>query len=212
MLNRRAFSDVLADAPRNNKLKEDARQIEFVRIGQALKLEAIVRGDAPTSLATAGGVGTIFKRAPWEANCFYPVFPNYQIVCGDSWNDNKLLVSTEEGVYVVEDGNSHRQIFDHTMVARQINAVEAHGILLMRIGGPSSRDSKHLIYVFRLSELEKSTSQGCACKNQGADSEKVACSCTPSKISIVKSRWHCKDRRLEKTRGCHLYAISRPGQ
>ncbi|XP_044729262.1 GTPase-activating Rap/Ran-GAP domain-like protein 3 [Chrysoperla carnea] len=190
MLNRRAFSDVLADAPRNTKLKEDARQIEFVRIGQALKLEAIVRGDAPTSLATAGGSGAIFKRAPWEANCFYPVFPNQSIVSGDSWSDNKLVVSTEEGVYLVEDGNSHRLIFDRTMVARQINVVEAHGVLLLRIGGPSSRDSKHIIYVFRLSELEIPP-----CSLQ----------------STPKSRWHCKDRRLERTRGCHLYAISRPG-
>lgn len=48
MLNRRAFSDVLAETPRHSRLKEDSRQIEFVRIGQALKLEAIVRGDAPT--------------------------------------------------------------------------------------------------------------------------------------------------------------------
>lgn len=34
MLNRRAFSDVLAETPKHSRLKEDARQIEFVRIGQ----------------------------------------------------------------------------------------------------------------------------------------------------------------------------------
>lgn len=103
MLNRRAFSDVLAETPRHSRLKEDSRQIEFVRIGQALKLEAIVRGDAPTSLASAGcSAGTVFKRSPWEANCFYPVFPSQTIVCADSWGDNKLIVATEEGVYVVE--------------------------------------------------------------------------------------------------------------
>lgn len=69
-LNRRAFSEVLYDAPRTSKLKEDARQVEFVRIGQALKLEAIVRGDAPTSLASTGP-GSCFKRSPWEPQCFY---------------------------------------------------------------------------------------------------------------------------------------------
>lgn len=69
-LNRRAFSEVLYDAPRTSKLKEDARQVEFVRIGQALKLEAIVRGDAPTSLASTGP-GSVFKRSPWEPECFY---------------------------------------------------------------------------------------------------------------------------------------------
>ncbi|KAJ8969541.1 hypothetical protein NQ314_001693 [Rhamnusium bicolor] len=99
MLNRRAFSDVLAETPRHSRLKEDSRQIEFVRIGQALKLEAIVRGDAPTSLASAGSPGTVFKRSPWEANCFYPVFPSQSIVCADSWGENKLIIGTEEGVW-----------------------------------------------------------------------------------------------------------------
>lgn len=102
MLNRRAFSDVLAETPRHSRLKEDSRQIEFVRIGQALKLEAIVRGDAPTSLASAGSSGTVFKRSPWEASCFYPVFPAHPIVCADSWGDNKLVIGTEEGIFVVE--------------------------------------------------------------------------------------------------------------
>lgn len=101
MLNRRAFSDVIAETPRHSRLKEDSRQIEFVRIGQALKLEAIVRGDAPTSLASAGA-SSVFKRSPWEANCFYPVFPIASIVSADSWGDNKLVIGTEEGVYVVE--------------------------------------------------------------------------------------------------------------
>ncbi|CAH1967347.1 unnamed protein product [Acanthoscelides obtectus] len=103
MLNRRAFSDVLADTPRHSRLKEDSRQIEFVRIGQALKLEAIVRGDAPTSLASAGGVspGVVFKRSPWEANCFYPVFPAQAVTAADSWGENRLIVAAEEGTYIM---------------------------------------------------------------------------------------------------------------
>lgn len=101
MLNRRAFSDVIAETPKHSRLKEDSRQIEFVRIGQALKLEAIVRGDAPTSLASAGA-GSVFKRSPWEANCFYPVFPATAVTCADSWNDNRLVIGTEDGVYIVE--------------------------------------------------------------------------------------------------------------
>lgn len=104
MLNRRAFSDVLPDAPTrssgSSRRKEEARQVEFVRIGQALKLDTIVKGDAPTSLATTG----LFKRVPWEPQCFYPDF-NYEIICGDSWHDSKLIVSTESGVFIIE-GNS----------------------------------------------------------------------------------------------------------
>lgn len=110
MLNRRAFSDVLAETPRHSRLKEDSRQIEFVRIGQALKLEAIVRGDAPTSLASTGSAGTVFKRSPWEANCFYPVFPSQTIVTADSWSENRLIIGTEEGVYVVEGIHNYNSL------------------------------------------------------------------------------------------------------
>ncbi|EEZ97268.2 GTPase-activating Rap/Ran-GAP domain-like protein 3 isoform X1 [Tribolium castaneum] len=182
MLNRRAFSDVLAETPRHSRLKEDSRQIEFVRIGQALKLEAIVRGDAPTSLASAGSSGTVFKRSPWEASCFYPVFPPHPIVCADSWGDNRLVIGTEEGIFVVEDGSSHRQVFDRSLQVKQLNVVEPHGILLLR-GGHSNKEGK--IYVFRLSQIET--------------------------LSEPKCRLDIKDHRLERTRGVHLYAISRPG-
>lgn len=34
MLNRRAFSDVLSDTSKTSRRKEEARQVEFVRIGQ----------------------------------------------------------------------------------------------------------------------------------------------------------------------------------
>lgn len=102
MLNRRAFSDVLPDPPRSSRRKEEARQVEFVRIGQALKLDTIVKGDAPTSLATTG----LFKRAPWEPQCFYPDFV-YDIVCGDSWADGRLVISTDNGgVFVIEGRRS----------------------------------------------------------------------------------------------------------
>ncbi|XP_060525674.1 GTPase-activating Rap/Ran-GAP domain-like protein 3 isoform X2 [Cylas formicarius] len=182
MLNRRAFSDVLADTPRHSRLKEDSRQIEFVRIGQALKLEAIVRGDAPTSLASTGAAGTVFKRSPWEANCFYPVFPSFPIVAADSWGENRLAIATEEGTFVVEDGNSHRPIFDKSLQIRQLNVVEPHGILLLRAGS-SSKECK--IYVFRLSQIEA--------------------------ITDPKTRLEVKEHRMERTRGVHLYGLSRSG-
>ncbi|CAG9769363.1 unnamed protein product [Ceutorhynchus assimilis] len=182
MLNRRAFSDVLAETPRHSRLKEDSRQIEFVRIGQALKLEAIVRGDAPTSLASTGAAGTVFKRSPWEANCFYPVFPSHPVIAGDSWGDNRVIIATEDGTFVVEDGTSHRQIFDKSLQVRQLNVVEPHGIILLR-AGTSNKDCK--IYVFRLSELET--------------------------ITDIRTRIDVKDHRLEKTRGAHFYTLSRSG-
>ncbi|XP_022244484.1 GTPase-activating Rap/Ran-GAP domain-like protein 3 [Limulus polyphemus] len=179
MLNRRAFSDVLSEAPRGSRRKEEARQVEFVRIGQALKLDTIVKGDAPTSLATT----SLFKREPWEPQCFYPDFP-YDIVCGDSWGENRLVLATEAGAFLLEEGVTHRPIFDKTVQIKHLNVVEAHGILLFR--ADKGRDSR--IYVYRLSDFESEASE-----------------------NGVRNKTDLRDHRLEKTKGCHLYAISRPG-
>ncbi|GIY89820.1 hypothetical protein CDAR_522612 [Caerostris darwini] len=179
MLNRRAFSDVLSDASKTSRRKEEARQVEFVRIGQALKLDTIVKGDAPTSLATT----SLFKREPWEPQCFYPDFPS-EIVCGDSWGDNKLVLATEDGVYLVEEGASHRLIFDKSLQVKQISVVEAHGILLLR--ADKGRDSR--IHVFRLSDFE------------GEQNE-----------SLIRTKADVRDHKIERTKGCNMYALSRPG-
>lgn len=98
MLNRRALSDVV-EAP--GRRREETRAVEMVRVGQALKLEAIVRGLAPTSLATAGPL----KPRPWEPRCIYPDFP-HEVVCGDVWLDNKLILATENGTFLIEGESS----------------------------------------------------------------------------------------------------------
>ncbi|KAG8189266.1 hypothetical protein JTE90_019027 [Oedothorax gibbosus] len=162
MLNRRAFSDVLSDASKTSRRKEEARQVEFVRIGQALKLDTIVKGDAPTSLATT----SLFKREPWEPQCFYPDFP-HEVVCGDSW-----------------EGTSHRLIFDKSLQVKQLSVVEAHGILLLR--ADKGRDSR--IHVFRLSDFEGEFNE-----------------------SLIRTKADVKDHKIERTKGCQLYALSRPG-
>ncbi|XP_076347527.1 GTPase-activating Rap/Ran-GAP domain-like protein 3 [Tachypleus tridentatus] len=179
MLNRRAFSDVLPETSRGSRRKEKARQVEFVRFGQMLRLDTIVKGDAPTSLVTTG----LFKREPWETHCFYPDFP-HDVICGDSWGENKLVIASEAGVFLIEEGATHRLIFDRTVQAKQLSVVEAHGIILLRLD--KGRDSK--IHVFRLSEFE------------GEHIEQS-----------VRGKLEIKENRLEKTRGCHLYALSRPG-
>lgn len=58
-LQRRALSEVLPEGGRSSRRREEARQVEFVRVGQALKLDTIVKGDAPTSLANTG----LFRRS-----------------------------------------------------------------------------------------------------------------------------------------------------
>lgn len=98
MLNRRALSDVV-EAP--GRRREETRAVEMVRVGQALKLEAIVRGLAPTSLATAGPL----KPRPWEPRCIYPDFP-HEVVCGDVWLENRLILATENGTFLIEGRTS----------------------------------------------------------------------------------------------------------
>ncbi|KAK7491655.1 hypothetical protein BaRGS_00017108, partial [Batillaria attramentaria] len=126
VLYRRAFSDVIQDAHGSHR-KEEARRLEFVRVGQTLKLKTILKGDAPTSLITTG----LLKREPWEPQRCYSDF-SHQIVCGDSWGD-KLIVSTEAGVMVLEEGQSPRLIFDKTVTVKQLTVVEVHGLLILRM-------------------------------------------------------------------------------
>ncbi|XP_038601443.1 GTPase-activating Rap/Ran-GAP domain-like protein 3 isoform X1 [Tachyglossus aculeatus] len=176
MLNRRSFSDVLPESPKSARKKEEARQAEFVRIGQALKLKTIVRGDAPTSLATSG----LCRKEPWEPQCFCNNFP-HEAVCADSWGQ-ALLVSTDAGVLLVDDGQPSVQVFDKTLQFKQMHVLESLDLLITR--ADKGKDSR--LFVFRLSTVRK-----------GIEDKQVA-----------KSKSDCRENKLEKTKGCHLYAIN----
>lgn len=106
MLNRRALSDVV-ETP--GKRREETRAVEMVQIGQALKLEAIVRGLAPTSLATVGPL----KPRPWEPRCIFPDFPS-EVVCGDVWSENRLILATDNGTFLIEGERLRRQRLSST--------------------------------------------------------------------------------------------------
>ncbi|XP_026673257.1 GTPase-activating Rap/Ran-GAP domain-like protein 3 [Ceratina calcarata] len=236
MLNRRALSDVV-EAP--GRRREETRAVEMVRVGQALKLEVIVRGLAPTSLATAGPL----KPRPWEPRCIYPDFP-HEVVCGDVWLDNKLILATESGTFLVEDSLSHRLIFDESVQIKQLDVVEQHGILLFRAGDKGKESN---VYVFRLREFDNNTvnrttdlpndrEEDQEYEDNGDDDDvdddvdeseetdfdsftratskfKPAIRRTRTHVRplAVRGRTHIKDRRLPRTRGCHLYTITMPG-
>ncbi|XP_029468928.1 GTPase-activating Rap/Ran-GAP domain-like protein 3 isoform X1 [Rhinatrema bivittatum] len=176
MLNRRSFSDVLPESPKSARKKEEARQAEFVRIGQALKLKTIVRGDAPTSLATTG----LCRKEPWESQCFCSNF-SYEAACGDSWGQS-LLVSTDGGVLLIDDGQPSLQVFDKTLQVKQMHILETLDLLITR--ADKGKDAR--LFVFRLSAIRKGLE------------EKL----------IVKSKYDCRENKLEKTKGCHFYAIN----
>ncbi|XP_074871627.1 GTPase-activating Rap/Ran-GAP domain-like protein 3 [Carettochelys insculpta] len=176
MLNRRSFSDVLPESPRSARKKEEARQAEFVRLGQALKLKTIVRGDALTSSTTT----SLYKKEPWESQCFCSNFP-HEIVCADSWGQS-LLVSTDVGVLLIADDQPSVQIFDKTLHVKQMHVLEALDLLITR--ADKGKDSRLL--VFRMSALWNET-----------EAKQVA-----------KSKYDCRENKLEKTKGCHLYGIN----
>ncbi|KAM6975261.1 GTPase-activating Rap/Ran-GAP domain-like protein 3 isoform 3-T3 [Tautogolabrus adspersus] len=188
MLNRRSFSDVLPESPKSARKKEEARQAEFVRIGQALKLKTIVRGDAPTSLVTTG----LCRKEPWESQSFCSTFP-YEIVCADSWGQS-LLVATDTAGVMLLDGpdpalpNAETQalppvqVFDKTMVVKQMHVLEPQDLLITR--ADKGKDAR--LYVFRLSALKRGLEEK----------------------QLVRSKCDSRENKLEKTKGCHLYSIN----
>uniref|UniRef100_A0A3B4TYM8 GTPase-activating Rap/Ran-GAP domain-like protein 3 n=1 Tax=Seriola dumerili TaxID=41447 RepID=A0A3B4TYM8_SERDU len=178
MLNRRSFSDVLPESPKSARKKEEARQAEFVRIGQALKLKTIVRGDAPTSLVTTG----LCRKEPWESQSFCSTFP-YEIVCADSWGQS-LLVATDTAGVMLLDGETLPpvQVFDKTMVVKQMHVLEPQDLLITR--ADKGKDAR--LYVFRLSTLKRGLEER----------------------QLVRSKCDSRENKLEKTKGCHLYSIN----
>lgn len=176
MLNRRSFSDVLPESPKSARKKEEARQAEFVRIGQALKLKSIVRGDAPSSSVASG----IYKKEPWEPQCFCSNFP-HEAVCADPWGQ-ALLVSTDAGVLLVDDDLPSVPVFDRTLPVKQMHVLEALDLLILR--ADKGKDAR--LFVFRLSAVQRAI--------EGKQA--------------ARGRCDCRGNKLEKTKGCHLYATN----
>nr|XP_015798528.2 GTPase-activating Rap/Ran-GAP domain-like protein 3 isoform X4 [Nothobranchius furzeri] len=188
MLNRRSFSDVLPESPKSARKKEEARQAEFVRIGQALKLKTIVRGDAPTSLVTTG----LCRKEPWESQSFCSTFP-YEIVCSDSWGQSLLVAIDTAGVMLLDgpdpalsSGDTQTlapvQVFDKTITVKQMHILEPQDLLITR--ADKGKDAR--LYVFRLSVIKKDLEER----------------------QLVRGKCDCRENKLEKTKGCHLYSIN----
>uniref|UniRef100_A0A8K9XIX4 GTPase activating Rap/RanGAP domain like 3 n=1 Tax=Oncorhynchus mykiss TaxID=8022 RepID=A0A8K9XIX4_ONCMY len=175
----RSFSDVLPESPKSARKKEEARQAEFVRIGQALKLKTIVRGDAPTSLVTTG----LCRKEPWESQSFCSTFP-YETVCADSWGQSLLVATEAAGVMMIDDAQvlPPVQVFDKTMVVKQIHVVEPQDLLITR--ADKGKDAR--LYVFRLSMLKRGLEER----------------------QLVRTKCDSRENKLEKTKGCHLYSIN----
>lgn len=104
---------------------------------------------------------------------------------GDSIGHDTLLLSCDEGTFLIREDQSYQMVFDKTFCVRQMSVVEDHGIMLIRGGSATNKDG-HRIHVFRLKEFKEDNIK-------------------------IRSRIDVKDRRIDKTRGCHLFAISKGG-
>ncbi|KAF5909091.1 GTPase-activating Rap/Ran-GAP domain-like protein 3 isoform X2, partial [Clarias magur] len=188
MLNRRSFSDVLPESPKSARKKEEARQAEFVRIGQALKLKTIVRGDAPTSLVNTG----LCRKEPWESQSFCSSFA-HEIVCGDSWGQSLLVATESAGVMLLEASDPLLssadspslppvQVIDKTLSVKQMHVLEPQDLLIMR--ADKGKDAR--LYVYKLSALKRGIEER----------------------QLVRTKCDSRENKLEKTKGCHLYSIN----
>ncbi|EDO27978.1 predicted protein, partial [Nematostella vectensis] len=122
----------------------------------SLKLKTIVKGDAPTSLQTSTSAN--IKVEPWQPQFVYEDFP-HKVLCGDSWElfmiaGDSVLLGTEEGIYLVQEGKSMRQLFDRSVICQQLYVLEAYGLLLFRVE-KSKEFHNPRVCVFKLSDLEE---------------------------------------------------------
>uniref|UniRef100_A0A667IH13 GTPase-activating Rap/Ran-GAP domain-like protein 3 n=1 Tax=Lynx canadensis TaxID=61383 RepID=A0A667IH13_LYNCA len=122
----------------------------------------------------------ICKKEPWEPQCFCSNFP-HEAVCADPWGQ-ALLVSTDAGVLLVDDDLPSVPVFDKTLPVKQIHVLETLDLLILR--ADKGKDAR--LFVFRLSAVHKAV--------EGKQA--------------VKGKCDCRDNKLEKTKGCHLYAIN----
>lgn len=100
------------------------------------------------------------------------------------------------------------------MQIKQLDVVEQHGILLFRAGDKGKESNVH---VFRLSELEGDLLASMDLNDDDEEDDNLENSAhlsspgPTSKTPAAKNRSQVKERKLERTRGCNLYSITRPG-
>lgn len=130
---------------------------------------------------------TIFPQNPENVltNAVILGFPHRGNMIGDSIGHDTLLLACDEGTFLIREDQSYQTVFDKSFCVRQLSVVEDHGVMLIRGGSATNKDS-HRIHVFRIKEFKE-------------------------EFIKVRNRIDVKDRRIEKTRGCHLYATSKGG-
>uniref|UniRef100_A0A5K3EXR4 GTPase-activating Rap/Ran-GAP domain-like protein 3 n=2 Tax=Mesocestoides corti TaxID=53468 RepID=A0A5K3EXR4_MESCO len=141
---RRAFSEIVQDSAEGSpSTKDQNRNDAFIRFGQMLKLNTIIRGDAPTSCITTG----ISKQIPWQPRRLHMKMHG-DISCGDAWG-KVLLTCVDGGVYALEEHQQPLLLIDKSVDVKQLKVAESFGIMILR--HDKGRESR--ISVLQLSDL-----------------------------------------------------------
>ncbi|KAL4709832.1 hypothetical protein ACJJTC_001286 [Scirpophaga incertulas] len=128
MLSRRALSDVWSGGASGGA--GAARTERFLHVGQALKLDAVLRGDAPTSLVSTGSGGS--RRAPWEGRVWRSAPLPATPVCAEQMSEGRLLLSTTSNTYILEESGTTRVVLRWEGCVRAARVSERAG--LFRVG------------------------------------------------------------------------------
>nr|CDS32344.1 GTPase activating Rap:RanGAP domain 3 [Hymenolepis microstoma] len=141
---RRAFSEIVQDATESSPSSKDQnRNDAFIRFGQMLKLNTIIRGDAPTSCITTG----ISKQIPWQPRRLHMKMHG-DIISGDTWG-KVLLACVDGGIYALEEHQQPLLLIDKSVDVKQIKVAESFGVMIVRYD--KGRESR--ISVLQLSDL-----------------------------------------------------------
>ncbi|CAG9575577.1 unnamed protein product [Danaus chrysippus] len=129
MLSRRALSDVWSGGAGAGGAGA-ARTERFLHVGQALKLDAVLRGDAPTSLVSSGSGGS--RRAPWEGRLWRAAPLPATPVCAEQLAEGRLLLSTTSNTYILEESGTTKVVLRWEGCVRSARVTERAG--LFRVG------------------------------------------------------------------------------
>lgn len=129
MLSRRALSDVWSGGAGAGGAGA-ARTERFLHVGQALKLDAVLRGDAPTSLVSTGSGGS--RRAPWEGKVWRAAPLPAAPICSEQLAEGRVLLSTTSNTYILEESGTTRVVLRWEGCVRAARVTERAGIF--RVG------------------------------------------------------------------------------
>ncbi|XP_052737111.1 GTPase-activating Rap/Ran-GAP domain-like protein 3 isoform X2 [Bicyclus anynana] len=190
MLSRRALSDVWSGSVGAGGAGA-ARTERFLHVGQALKLDAVLRGDAPTSLVSMGTGGS--RRAPWEGRLWRAAPLPATPVCAEQLAEGRLLLSTTSNTYILEESGTTKVVLRWEGCVRAARITERAG--LFRVGA-------------RVSAGGGSTTGGAG----GAGVYALPLSELCAGAWAMRPLQDCKHARLPRTKTAHLFDILEQGE